>query len=377
MRVLFTAHGAYGHVVPLLGVATALARSGHDVRVATAPGFGDVVSRCGLAVEPAGTDDIAVVAEARRRWPETESAPPASWTTRMFCEIAAPAMVADLARVIDRWRPHVIVREEGEHGGPVAAAAAGLPWVTHGWGSPLPPAEAVTTLARLLRPLWGSAGLEPPDGDGLYGAAVLDPCPPSLYTASTPVAGRCPVRPAPLQGGNGPPLQLSATGRVAYVGFGTVPLFRDAPDLTGVVVDALLGAGFEVVVTTPNAGMARDRVEVEEWVDLPALLPRCSLVVCHGGAGTVLAALAAGVPLVLLPRGAPSQSRMSEACEARGVARAVAWNGTNANDVAAAIVEVASTDRFAAAARAVAEEIASMPDPSTAVTILERVAFGT
>lgn len=378
MRVLFAAHGAYGHVLPLVGVARALADRGHDVVVATAPDMGSQLARHGLLAQAAGMDDATVVAEARRRWPWTASEPPSGWTSRMFSEIAAPAMAADLQPLIARWQPDVVVREEGEHGAPVAAAAAGVPWVTHGWGSPLLAPEALVDLGRMVAPLWERAGLRAPVGEELYGAAVLDPCPPSLYGGQRLALSRRVVRPAT---GGAPPPASPASGRpLVYVGFGTVPLFRDAPGLTRAVVGALLARDFEVIVTLEDGQLASaltamdpGRVNVEPWVDLARLLPSCALVVCHAGAGTVLAALSAAVPLLLLPRGAPSQKRMAAACEARGVGRVVFWDGANTHEITSALVELTSSDRFRAVAHAVAGEIATMPHPSTAVAILSEV----
>lgn len=45
-------------------------------------------------------------------------------------------------------------------------------------------------------------------------------------------------------------------------------------------------------------------MRVERHVPLADVLPRCAAVVTHGGSGTVVAALAAGVPCVVLPMGA-------------------------------------------------------------------------
>ena len=42
-------------------------------------------------------------------------------------------------------------------------------------------------------------------------------------------------------------------------------------------------------------------VHVERWVDQARVMPHASALVAHGGAGTTLAALAAGVPMALLP----------------------------------------------------------------------------
>ena len=381
MRVLFTAHGAYGHVLPITALARALVGGGHSVLVATSAQFGGIVAARGLTPRAVGMDDDTMIAEARRRWPESMAQPAAAWTIRMFCEIAAPAMAADLAPLIDEWRPDVVVREEGEYGGPVAAAEAGVPWATVGWGSPLRPPEGLADLGRLVAPLWKRVGLQPPVGDGLYGAAMFDCCPPSLYAGRPPGGNRHAMRPATATDSDGRSLETWTARPLAYVGFGTVPLFRDAPDLTRTAVRVLVDLGFHVIVTCGDEGLATelrasigDRVRAQAWVDLAHVMPCCDLVVCHGGAGTVLAALGSGVPLVLLPRGAPSQMRMSSACEARGVGRTVVWNGANANEVAAGVADVLTRERFRAAAKEVSEEIAAMPSPSTAAAVLSEVA---
>ncbi|MDQ3641285.1 MAG: glycosyltransferase [Actinomycetota bacterium] len=380
MRVLFAAHGAYGHVMPLFGVAGSLTENGHDVVVATSSAFCPVVATTGLQPYPAGMDDGALVAEARRRWPDTASLPAAAWTPRMFCEIAAPAMAADLGPLLDRWRPDVVVREEGEYGSAVASAARGVPWVTHGWGSPLQDEGSLVELGRLVSPMWEQAGLRVPAGVELYGAAIFDPCPPSLYVQAPAVTHRHEVRPTSRPATSEPVPGSGAGRRHAYVGFGTVPLFRDDPQLTRAAIEALLTEGFDVTVTTGDGDLQRTiegahstRVRVERWVQLPELLETCAVAVCHGGAGTVLSALAAGVPMVLLPRGAPSQQRMSAACERRGVGRAVVWNGANRDELRAAVSEVTSNERFAVAATSIARELAGMPDPSIASAVLDRV----
>jgi UDP:flavonoid glycosyltransferase YjiC (YdhE family) len=73
------------------------------------------------------------------------------------------------------------------------------------------------------------------------------------------------------------------------------------------VCDALVDQPIDVLVTlggpshAPSA--ARRNVAVEPFADHDELFPRCDAVVTHGGLGTVLRALAHGVPLVMLPLG--------------------------------------------------------------------------
>ena len=42
-------------------------------------------------------------------------------------------------------------------------------------------------------------------------------------------------------------------------------------------------------------------VRVERWVDQATVLGHTAAVICHGGGGSVLGALAAGAPLVVVP----------------------------------------------------------------------------
>lgn len=42
-------------------------------------------------------------------------------------------------------------------------------------------------------------------------------------------------------------------------------------------------------------------VFVQQWVDQTEVIQRVGAVVCHGGAGTILAALSCGVPMIIVP----------------------------------------------------------------------------
>ncbi|MDX6688807.1 MAG: hypothetical protein QOG15_264 [Solirubrobacteraceae bacterium] len=377
MRILFTAHGAYGHVFPMVAAAHALARAGHDVTVATAKNLCPTVSSLGLRAVAAGIDDVSMVAEARRRWPETEHEPPAKWAVRMFTDIAAPAMITSLQSVLADTRPELIVREEGEHGGPVAAATAGIPWATHGWGSPRPPLSTRDALARAVTPLWHAAGLPAPRASDLDGIGVLDPCPPSLYGDDAPLSAHS-IRPETPATSSGANFRVSTAERpLAYVGFGTVPLYRDRPELITEIAEALLARGFDPIITTPDPQLTRrlvslapGRVHVQQWLSLPKTLQACALVACHGGAGTVLAALAAGIPLLLLPQGAPSQARMSHACQLRGVARVLDSRAADASTLDDA-VHALTGDQYHTTAQQLAAEIAAMPRADHAVTAIQ------
>jgi UDP:flavonoid glycosyltransferase YjiC (YdhE family) len=84
--------------------------------------------------------------------------------------------------------------------------------------------------------------------------------------------------------------------------------FQDQQALLQRIVDALGRLPVRGLVTTgpavdPQALRAGERVEVVRGVSHDVALDRADLVVTHAGHGTVIRALARGVPLVCIPMG--------------------------------------------------------------------------
>ena len=103
-----------------------------------------------------------------------------------------------------------------------------------------------------------------------------------------------------------------------------MPLFNQLATFD-VLLEAVAEEDLDVVVTIganndPDALAAPSNVRVHRWLPLRPLLANCDAVVCHGGSGTTLAALHAGLPLVLVPQGA-DQFENALACEKAGAAQ--------------------------------------------------------
>ena len=103
------------------------------------------------------------------------------------------------------------------------------------------------------------------------------------------------------------------------------------------------------------------------------LLATADALVFHAGSGTMLAALAAGVPLVLLPVAA-DQPENADRCVAAGVGIALPPDGRGPDDVARATRTVLDDPAYRTAARRVAAEIAAMPEPAALLPRLEALA---
>jgi UDP:flavonoid glycosyltransferase YjiC (YdhE family) len=365
MRVLVSAVPAIGHIVPLLDVAQSLQSAGHEVRFATNSELHRLIIAAGLHPVEAGMSAAEMRDERRRRWPETERQPASKWATRMWAQIMAPSTLHDLLTITTDWGPDVVVHDEGDYAGPVAAAKAGIPWITHAWGSPLRPTNELVELEETASSLWASNGLGVPASAGLYQHALVNPCPRFLQNDSTGASVEWPMRPSTFDE-EGELLRADA-----YVGFGTVPLFANALAELTTAVRSCTERGMRVVVTAPSqdlrnelAAIDTQLVEAREFVKLSSLLPTCRIAITHAGAGTVLASLSAGVPLVLVPRGTPSQIRMAEACERAQVGRSCAGEA----EIAAAVSDVLSNAEIASQVEAGADQIAMMPTGASVAT---------
>ena len=98
-------------------------------------------------------------------------------------------------------------------------------------------------------------------------------------------------------------------------------------------------------------------------------MPHASAVVAHGGSGSTLTALAAGVPLALVPLfvdGPTNARRVAEL--GAGIALE-----DGPDELGRAVAELLSDAGYRAAARAVADEIRALPPVERAVAVLEAV----
>jgi UDP:flavonoid glycosyltransferase YjiC (YdhE family) len=120
-------------------------------------------------------------------------------------------------------------------------------------------------------------------------------------------------------------------------------------------------------------GPVPGNVRMAGWVPLSALLPSCSAIVHHGGAGTSLTALVHGVPQLVLPRMA-DQPANAAVVAARGAGLSLAPEETNAASVEAALLRLLREAGPARVAREVRAEIAAQPSPADLVVRLESLA---
>jgi UDP:flavonoid glycosyltransferase YjiC (YdhE family) len=286
-------------------------------------------------------------------------------------------------KLCEAWRPDLLVCDEMDFGALVAAERAEVPYATVvciGSGSFVWP-ELVTEPLNELRATHGL----PPDPElvMLHRYLVLAPFPPSFRDPANPLppTGHT-IRPVLAEAGASEvePAWLAelAVRPIVYFTLGTI-FNLESGDLFERVLAALSGLPMSVVVTVgrelePQAlGPQPANVRVERYVPQSLLLPHCDLVVSHAGSGSVVGALAHGLPMVLLPIGA-DQPLNAARCRELHVARVLDPFQATAADVSKAVSDVLSDPSYRRNAQRLKAEVEASPGPEHALRLLERLA---
>lgn len=374
MRVLFSTTPLDGHFRPLLALARALRAAGHELAFATEAGWHSHVVGEGFDALPAGGPHSDALAHLDRFRDELRAVPPERRRpllfTHLFAEFHATAKLPELLDVARAWRPDAVVYESGDLAAPAVAAALELPVAHHSFGVMVPFA-ALERAAEHMAPLWRSIGAEPDRYAGAFRGLYIDVCPPS-FAWEQPLGETIQLR-SEAATIEGVPDWLDALEQpFVYVTLGTV---FNGPEVFRPLLDALDGSISALVTTGRNVdplslGRWSPNVRVERFVPQAQVLPRCAAVVAHAGSGSVLGALAHGLPLVLVPQGA-DQFDNAARCAAAGAAVVIRPEELTADAVRLALRRVLDEPSFAEAARRVQAEIQAMPSAEEVAARLE------
>ena len=344
MRFLLAAMGSHGDVHPFIGIAQALQRDGHQVRLAAQAAFADLIEAAGVTPVPVGAvDDYAKLAADPDLWHPRRGAE-VVWRTVLdtlgpaydALDAAATAMGGEVTMVSSTlaWAGLILAEARG-----LRSASVHLQPVVFYSTEAMPLLPGVPPIVRRLPRSFKARFY---DGADRY---ALDPKIAPRLNAFRAEKG-LPAVSGVMRGFiHAPDLVLGMwpawyappasdwPGQVELAGF---PLYDEA-DVTPLPADvaAFLDEGEPPVAFTPGSAMtqggrffraAADACRLNgcrgllltrhpEQVppDLPpgvrhvayapfgSLLPRCRALVHHGGIGTASQALKAGCPTVVVP----------------------------------------------------------------------------
>jgi UDP:flavonoid glycosyltransferase YjiC (YdhE family) len=370
MRIVFSSQPSYGHLYPLLPLALACAEAGHDVMVATGEPFLGRLPLPTVPSLPAGTVPRELQALTLRNHPEVDTSTLDGilrFGGFMFGETLQRVVTPVLLDVFARLRPDLVVYECNDIGAAIAADVLGIRAVAYGLGAVSEPFRQWHRMAvEDQRNRW--QGREPGDL-AAYPAGYLDPVPASLYADQPLPPNRLAVRttawsePADLPAVlSGPAVRPRVYVTLGTVSFGAVDVLRRAVLETAAHdVDVLVAAGPD---GDPGLlGELPANVTVARYVAQAEVLSRVDLIVHHGGAGTVLGALANALPQLILPQGAdqPINARLVERA---GAGRALANDAQTPGAIGTAVGALLGDGPERVVAKRFAGEIAELPGPA-------------
>ncbi|WP_347876860.1 glycosyltransferase [Microbacterium sp. BK668] len=368
----------------MLPFARAVANGGHEVRVAAPASYASTVRDAGFAHEPFGDAPRERVGRVMRSLPTLEFAEADELVIReVFGRIDAQAALPSLLETIERWRPDLVLRESAEIASLVAAERAGLPHVhvCIGMHEILP--RFAAAISDPLDELGQVAGLaEGRASSALASETVLTSVPEILDHPHRPVASRGDGllrfhAPPTVSGAQRLPDWGDPDAPLVYATFGSVAgslapfagVFRIALDaLADVEARVLLTVGRKV--DPAGLGPLPSNAHVEQWWPQDAVLREASAMIAHGGFGTTMGALAAGVPQVVVPLFTFDQVVNGDHVAAVGAGLTVAPGLSSMERAVAEVPRVLADPAYAASARRIAAAMADLPSPAEAVPIL-------
>lgn len=387
MRVLISSTAGLGHVHPMVPLARALREAGHEILWASGPATAAHLRNSGFEAVESGLDAEVRSGLYRRQYPEAALLPaadrPTHMLTKLFGEIGVREMLTGLLAAARDWEPSLLIHDPADFAGPLAAAIAGIPHVTHSYGGLVPP-RTVEKAAVELAPLWLSHGLEPRPYAGCYDHLYIDIYPPSMQSADIElIPHRQLARPVAFAGegelGNISEFVNGDERPLLYMTFGT----RFSVNRTfHLALEALRDLDIQVLVTVgpdgdpASLGPQPSNVRIERYVPQTLILDHCQVVVSHGGSGTLLAALARGIPQLCLPQGA-DQFRNAASCERVGAGIQLQEDQVDGAAIKDAIRRLLTDSSFRVGAQKVEAEIRTMPAPAEVAVVLEELVSAT
>jgi UDP:flavonoid glycosyltransferase YjiC (YdhE family) len=399
MRVLFTTRGSSGHVGPLAPFAHACLRAGHDVLVAAQRQFAANIRRAGLPFspvdEPSRDDWMPLMGQFAELDIDTANE---VMISEFFAGLDLRAELPALRGVVESRRPDVIVRESWEFGSTLIAELYGIPIVRVGLGL----AEMEELSIKLAAPAVDKARAElglpsDPGGERLAAAPFLTTIPQELEDPAVTVPAR--TSRFRFEVGAGaeelPDWWRGNDDPLVYLTFGSVAAGEHLPyypALYRLAIEALAPLSVRVLVTVGDAarkveqlGKVPSNVRVETWVAHDDVARRADVIVCHGGFGSTLGALAHGTPLVILPLFSSDQWANGEAVARAGAGVTIADDRSARNvldlpgaetirGLAGAVSSVVDDPTHRREAGRIADAMSALPPVDESVQLLEGIA---
>lgn len=376
VKVLFATTRGTGHFNPLVQYAKEMSRRGHNVAFASRIELADRISALGFkhfVLDRPDQKELEAIWARTKGLSEEETI--RIYVKETFGGVTARAALPSMRDAIADWSPDLVVRETVEFSSIVAAQAAGIPHarveVHAAQGEERYSYAGVEALDALREGL----GLSADGGDAYLSEPAFSSFPkaldgmvarrgvPTFRVGPSDTRKRHEISDASWARDNGRPL--------VYVTFGTeTQNFDHAKSIYRVALEAVSELPIRALMTTGSElspdviGAIPVNTIVLPWVAQADVFPLASAMLHHGGSGTLLGGLAAGLPMVIAPLFADQPINAKQVEEA-GAGLAVL--DPSPDKLRSAIERVLAQKKFQNGAKGIAADMAKMPNIKVAV----------
>jgi UDP:flavonoid glycosyltransferase YjiC (YdhE family) len=303
MRILAACSlGGAGHFNPLVAFLHAAQSRGDEILTVGPPALRAMVESAGFPFRPGGEPSEEHVAAIRERLPVAPAAEASVLGNReLFGRLATAAMLPGMEDAWEDWVPDLVLRDPTEYASAVLAARTRTPIAQVAISLAQAEAGSIAAAAPALHEHRQGLALE------LRAQPYLTRFPasfdPSPFAETLRYHERRATTPVSL-----PDWWSGSDAPLIYMTFGTVLGYMSiAAETYRLALEGVKRTHARVLLTVGRRfdagtlGPVPANVHVEPWIDQARVLDHADLVVCHGGSGTTLAALAASLPLVMVP----------------------------------------------------------------------------
>jgi hypothetical protein len=350
VRVLFASTQGAGHFNPLVPFLEACLRNGDEVLVVGPPTLdpGGYPFRVGaqppeeelqalwsrIPTLPSGQAEVVVVGV-------------------IFARLNVEAILPTLSAAVEDWQPDLILREPNEYASAIAAEDHGVPHARVAIGLAIVDEGALAFAAPALEE--AAPGVVERIAGSRYLTCFPASVDPALFGVERYRDPAVEATPQPLPDWWWPDDERP----LVYVSFGSVAAgYPPAATVYPKALEAVADLPVRVLLTVGHEldlDAVPTNVHVERWVPQADVLGHAAAVVCHGGSGTTLGALGAGVPLVVVPLFA------DQPYNAARVAAVGAGVVAPLDGIRAGIERVLEHDSYRSGAERIAAEMRALP----------------
>ncbi|MGW0568894.1 activator-dependent family glycosyltransferase [Streptomyces tauricus] len=430
MRVLFVTMPFKSHLQPMVPLAWALRAAGHEVRLAGEPGFVDTITESGLTAVSVGPDETLEQRLRSIRGGDDlpgQLVPPfsldslyamgdehrdgLSWegVTWLLDNLVVPRtwllndeMVDDLVACCRSWQPDLVLCDVLAHAGAVAADVVGAAHArTVFWFDVNLRLRHDFLRARERQPL----GKRPDmlrdwyaEWAGKYGREFTEELVTGQFAVNV-LPERCRLEPhertlsmryVPYNDRSVVPSWLHETPRAPHASrtprvlmtFGvSARQWTDLQDMSveqvQKILDSVADLDIELIVTVPDEAREQlrgvpENTRIVNFVPMDLILPTCSAVIHHGGAGSFNGSLVHGIPQLVIGHSVDAPGKRV-ALRQTGAGLSIAPQDVTGPRVREQLTRLLEDDSFRVAAGRLQQEALTHPAPSALVPELERV----